>query len=173
MMKRTLLIAAAVLGLAAPAFAAGETPVPPIQKWSFAGPFGTFDRAQLQRELSPGGVPASLLPALRAATQGVTKRRGQQLQVTLSPRGVRLALPSGETFAQARTLLQARVRALALAQALWGFVPDAWLTGPQWKKVAQRLGGERPRPTLLLGTPGTIVLELKMLPAAENELCSW
>jgi ubiquinol-cytochrome c reductase cytochrome c1 subunit len=49
MMKRTLLIAAAVLGLAAPAFAAGETPVPPRQKWSFQGPFGTFDRAQLQR----------------------------------------------------------------------------------------------------------------------------
>ncbi|MCB8821609.1 cytochrome c1 [Microvirga rosea] len=49
MMKRTLLIAAAVLGLSAPAFAAGETPVPPQLKWSFHGPFGTFDRAQLQR----------------------------------------------------------------------------------------------------------------------------
>ena len=49
MMKRTLLIAAAFLGLAAPAFAAGETPVPPQLKWSFQGPFGTFDRAQLQR----------------------------------------------------------------------------------------------------------------------------
>src|SRR5215212_11229631 len=49
MMKRTLLIAAAVLGFAAPAFAAGETPVPPQLKWSFQGPFGTFDRAQLQR----------------------------------------------------------------------------------------------------------------------------
>ncbi|MFL4991282.1 MAG: cytochrome c1, partial [Microvirga sp.] len=49
MMKRTLLIAAAVLGLSAPAFAAGETPVPPQLKWSFQGPFGTFDRAQLQR----------------------------------------------------------------------------------------------------------------------------
>lgn len=49
MMKRTFLIAAALLGLSAPAFAAGETPAPPRQKWSFAGPFGTFDRAQLQR----------------------------------------------------------------------------------------------------------------------------
>jgi cytochrome c1 len=49
MMKRTLLIAAAILGLSAPAFAAGETPVPPQLKWSFQGPFGTFDRAQLQR----------------------------------------------------------------------------------------------------------------------------
>ena len=26
-----------------------ETPVPPTQKWSFAGPFGKFDQAQLQR----------------------------------------------------------------------------------------------------------------------------
>jgi ubiquinol-cytochrome c reductase cytochrome c1 subunit len=49
MMKRTLLIAAAVLGLSGAAFAAGETPVPPKQTWSFQGPFGTFDRAQLQR----------------------------------------------------------------------------------------------------------------------------
>jgi cytochrome c1 len=49
MMKRTLLIAAAVLGLSAPAFAAGETPVPPQLSWTFQGPFGKFDRAQLQR----------------------------------------------------------------------------------------------------------------------------
>ena len=35
--------------MAAPAFAAGETPVPPQLKWSFQGPFGKFDRAQLQR----------------------------------------------------------------------------------------------------------------------------
>jgi cytochrome c1 len=41
--------AAAALSLAAPAYAAGETPVPPQQTWSFQGPFGTFDRAQLQR----------------------------------------------------------------------------------------------------------------------------
>ena len=26
-----------------------ETPVPPKQRWSFAGPFGKFDQAQLQR----------------------------------------------------------------------------------------------------------------------------
>jgi len=49
MIKRTLLIAAAVLGFSAPAFAAGETPVPPQLKWSFQGPMGHFDRAQLQR----------------------------------------------------------------------------------------------------------------------------
>ncbi|MXQ10396.1 cytochrome c1 [Microvirga makkahensis] len=49
MMKRTLLIAAAIFSLSAPVFAAGETPVPPQQQWSFQGPFGTFDRAQLQR----------------------------------------------------------------------------------------------------------------------------
>jgi cytochrome c1 len=28
-----------------------ESPVPPRQKWSFSGPFGTYDRAQLQRGL--------------------------------------------------------------------------------------------------------------------------
>jgi ubiquinol-cytochrome c reductase cytochrome c1 subunit len=49
MIKRPLLIAAALLGFATPALAAGETPVPPQLKWSFQGPFGTFDRAQLQR----------------------------------------------------------------------------------------------------------------------------
>jgi cytochrome c1 len=49
MIKRTLLIAAAVLGFSAPAFAAGETPVPPQVDWSFQGPLGKFDRAQLQR----------------------------------------------------------------------------------------------------------------------------
>jgi ubiquinol-cytochrome c reductase cytochrome c1 subunit len=32
-----------------PAFAAGELVKPPEVKWSFSGPFGTFDRAQLQR----------------------------------------------------------------------------------------------------------------------------
>ena len=42
------------LGLAAAlassaAMAAGEGPLPPRQTWSFAGPFGSFDRAQLQR----------------------------------------------------------------------------------------------------------------------------
>jgi ubiquinol-cytochrome c reductase cytochrome c1 subunit len=49
MMKRALLIAAALLSLSAQAHAAGETPVPPQLKWSFQGPIGTFDRAQLQR----------------------------------------------------------------------------------------------------------------------------
>jgi ubiquinol-cytochrome c reductase cytochrome c1 subunit len=52
MTTRTFLMAgavAAVLGLAAPALASGETPEPPRQRWSFSGPFGTFDRAQLQR----------------------------------------------------------------------------------------------------------------------------
>lgn len=50
MRKATLLLVlAAGLGLSAPALAAGETPVPPQLKWSFQGPFGTFDRAQLQR----------------------------------------------------------------------------------------------------------------------------
>ncbi len=37
------------IGLAVPALAAGNTAHPPAQKWSFSGPFGTYDRAQLQR----------------------------------------------------------------------------------------------------------------------------
>ena len=46
----SLVVAGTVAVLAAaPAFAAGEAELPPKQKWSFAGPFGTFDRAQLQR----------------------------------------------------------------------------------------------------------------------------
>jgi cytochrome c1 len=40
---------AALIGLGAPALADAETPIPPRQSWSFAGPFGKFDRAQLQR----------------------------------------------------------------------------------------------------------------------------
>ena len=46
------LLSAGLLGaglLAAPALAAGETPTPPHQKWTFAGPFGAFDKGQLQR----------------------------------------------------------------------------------------------------------------------------
>ena len=34
---------------AAPVLAAEGAPPPPRQKWSFSGPFGTYDRAQLQR----------------------------------------------------------------------------------------------------------------------------
>jgi ubiquinol-cytochrome c reductase cytochrome c1 subunit len=49
MIKRLLVVAAALAGLAGPALAAGETPVPPQLSWSFQGPFGKFDRAQLQR----------------------------------------------------------------------------------------------------------------------------
>jgi ubiquinol-cytochrome c reductase cytochrome c1 subunit len=49
MMKRILLIAAASVGLSGSVFAAGETPVPPQLSWTWQGPFGTFDRAQLQR----------------------------------------------------------------------------------------------------------------------------
>jgi cytochrome c1 len=32
-----------------PALAPARPPVPPREKWSFAGPFGTFDRGQIQR----------------------------------------------------------------------------------------------------------------------------
>ena len=50
-----LALAASLLGLAGSAFAADEqsheTPPPPRQKWSFAGPFGHYDKGQLQRGL--------------------------------------------------------------------------------------------------------------------------
>jgi ubiquinol-cytochrome c reductase cytochrome c1 subunit len=50
-MRKLTLAAFAALALAAatPSFAADETAKPERQHWSFAGPFGTFDRAQLQR----------------------------------------------------------------------------------------------------------------------------
>jgi cytochrome c1 len=48
-----LALTAALLGLAGAAFAADEqsheTPQPPRQKWSFSGPFGHYDKGQLQR----------------------------------------------------------------------------------------------------------------------------
>jgi ubiquinol-cytochrome c reductase cytochrome b/c1 subunit len=48
-----LALAASLLGFAGSAFAADEqsheTPPPPRQKWSFAGPFGHYDKGQLQR----------------------------------------------------------------------------------------------------------------------------
>jgi len=53
MMKSILSLAIlgslAVSAAVSPVLAAGETPQPTMQKWSFSGPFGTFDRAQLQR----------------------------------------------------------------------------------------------------------------------------
>jgi ubiquinol-cytochrome c reductase cytochrome b/c1 subunit len=51
-MTRTLIAAALLAAVAVPALAqdhAHETLQPPRQKWSFAGPFGKFDQAQLQR----------------------------------------------------------------------------------------------------------------------------
>jgi ubiquinol-cytochrome c reductase cytochrome b/c1 subunit len=46
-----LLVAGSLLSLTAiaPAGAAEDQPQPPRQKWSFSGPFGHYDRAQLQR----------------------------------------------------------------------------------------------------------------------------
>lgn len=51
-LSRSLAVSAAFaagLALAAPAFAAGGAEKPPRQSWTFTGPFGTFDKAQLQR----------------------------------------------------------------------------------------------------------------------------
>jgi len=51
-MQRTLLalvLAGGLAAAAAPALAAEGAPPPPRVKWSFSGPFGKFDQAQLQR----------------------------------------------------------------------------------------------------------------------------
>ncbi|MBM3527224.1 MAG: cytochrome c1 [Alphaproteobacteria bacterium] len=44
-----LIVAGSIAVSAAPALAAGEAATPPKEKWSFSGPFGKYDRAQLQR----------------------------------------------------------------------------------------------------------------------------
>jgi ubiquinol-cytochrome c reductase cytochrome b/c1 subunit len=49
-LRSTLVAASLTLAaFTAPALAAGGGPKPPEQAWTFDGPFGTFDRAQLQR----------------------------------------------------------------------------------------------------------------------------
>ena len=47
--KSALAAIAAFTIVSSPAIAAGGVEHPPAQKWTFSGPFGTFDRAQLQR----------------------------------------------------------------------------------------------------------------------------
>jgi ubiquinol-cytochrome c reductase cytochrome b/c1 subunit len=52
MMQRTLtalVVAGTIFAVAAPALAQEQQVPPPRQKWSFAGPFGKYDQAQLQR----------------------------------------------------------------------------------------------------------------------------
>lgn len=49
MTKLRAILAALALGVSAPAFAAGGDIQIPSHDWSFEGPFGTFDRAELQR----------------------------------------------------------------------------------------------------------------------------
>jgi len=48
-MVRSVAVVAALSVVAAPAMAAGKKIEMDYQNWSFAGPFGTYDRAQLQR----------------------------------------------------------------------------------------------------------------------------
>ncbi len=48
-MRKILLATFLAAGIAGPAFAAGETPKPPPQEWSFGGLFGTVDPAAAQR----------------------------------------------------------------------------------------------------------------------------
>lgn len=48
-MRKLLIAAAALAVFANPALAAGDAPMPPSSNWSFNGPFGTYDRGELQR----------------------------------------------------------------------------------------------------------------------------
>ena len=69
-----LALAASLLGLAGPAFAADEqsheTPQPPRQKWTFYGPFGHYDKGQLQRGLKTRGPGDSGLHNITTGTTG-------------------------------------------------------------------------------------------------------
>src|SRR5262245_66420522 len=47
--RAVLALAVSLAALALPARAQEHDPPPPSNRWSFAGPFGKFDRAQLQR----------------------------------------------------------------------------------------------------------------------------
>ena len=47
--RLTIAAGLAVMALAGPAFGAGDRIKPPAETWSFSGPFGRFDQAQLQR----------------------------------------------------------------------------------------------------------------------------
>jgi ubiquinol-cytochrome c reductase cytochrome c1 subunit len=48
-MRKLLIAAAALFALSAPALAAEGAPKPPSNDWSFKGPFGTYNRGELQR----------------------------------------------------------------------------------------------------------------------------
>lgn len=50
-MLRVLLTLVVVCGSSSAVVAAGDAPKFPSQKWSFSGPFGTYDKASLQRGL--------------------------------------------------------------------------------------------------------------------------
>ena len=49
--RLTIAAGLAVMALAGPAFGAGDRIKPPAETWSFSGPFGRFDQAQLQLAL--------------------------------------------------------------------------------------------------------------------------
>ena len=79
MMKRTVLaltFAVAVAALALPA-TAEEQVAPPRLKWSFAGPFGKYDPAQLQRGFKIYREVCSALPFDSDAGLPQSRRAGR------------------------------------------------------------------------------------------------
>src|SRR3954447_18976946 len=87
---RTLAIAVALAALAAPARAKEhDTPNPPMNKWSFAGPFGKFDRGQLQRGLK----------VYREVCQVCHGPERVPLRTRAQPGGPRVKTPQASTIA--------------------------------------------------------------------------
>lgn len=86
MMKKILGIAgvlAASLSISAgAAHAAGGGATPPRQTWSFAGPFGTFDRAQIQRGFQVFKTACAACHGLdKVAFRNLTERGGPEYTV--------------------------------------------------------------------------------------------
>lgn len=122
----------------------------------------------VRAELSGGPAPRSLISALKAALPN--PRRADAMRVTAHQVGswLQLQLPDGTVIARARTLLQARVRAMLLAQALWGHVPTEWLTGQQWRRVQDKLLQRPVRRTWLLALGPTFTSwSLRLAPGRE------
>lgn len=100
MYKKSLLILFVLLVLpVSGAFASGgETVHPPSQSWSFDGPFGTFDRAAMQRGLKVYREVCSACHSLkRVAFRNLTDRSFDENSTVL--RFSQSPTPEGAVFA--------------------------------------------------------------------------
>ena len=77
-MRRAALLALMLLaGGAAGGAGAAEGPALPAQQWSFDGPFGVYDRAELQR-----GFQVDFGPVRNSAERGIEFAGGREHRVT-------------------------------------------------------------------------------------------